>query len=103
MASSRWMRYPMARRRWPRCRVIARTGYSLISACHGGWFAVAAASISSLCAAAAMVLTSSDIDDAPSEELRNCGAAAFVPRIELATADLHRLFAGEPKPGQDRR
>jgi CheY-like chemotaxis protein len=65
-------------------------------------FAVAA-SMSSVCPAAAIVLTSSDIDDVPSAELRNCGAAAFVPKIELATADLHRLFAGEPKPGQDLR
>jgi hypothetical protein len=50
-----------------------------------------------------IVMTSSDIDDVPGEELRNCGAAAFVPKIELATADLNRLFAGEPKPGQDLR
>lgn len=63
-------------------------------------FAVAA-SIASVCPAAAIVLTSSDIDAVPSAELRNCGAAAFVPKMELATADLNRLFAGQSELGQD--
>jgi CheY-like chemotaxis protein len=54
-----------------------------------------AASLVSVCAAARIVLTSSDIDDVPISVLRSCGAAAFVPKIELAAADLGRLFAGQ--------
>ena len=52
-----------------------------------------AALIASACPAARIVLTSSDIEDVPSAVLRSCGAAAFVPKIELATTDLPRLFA----------
>ena len=62
-------------------------------------FAVAA-SISSMCSAV-IVLTSSDVDEVPSAALKACGAAAFVPKIELATADLEGLFAnGRSGPGQ---
>lgn len=65
-------------------------------------FAVAA-SISSVCPTV-IVLTSSDIDEVPSAALQACGATAFVPKIELATADLGRLFAASRSgPGQDRR
>jgi CheY-like chemotaxis protein len=53
-----------------------------------------AASIASTCPAVTIVLTSSDTDDVPSAALRACGATAFVPKIELATTDLDRLFAG---------
>jgi two-component system nitrate/nitrite response regulator NarL len=56
-------------------------------------FAVAAL-LASVCPAAAIVLTSSDIDEVPDAVLASCGAAAFVPKTELATADLRRLFAG---------
>ena len=63
-------------------------------------FAVAA-SISSVCPAA-IVLTSSDIDDVPSAALKACGAAAFVPKTELAMTDLEGLFStGRSGPGQD--
>ena len=62
-------------------------------------FAVAAL-IASACAAATIVLTSFDIDDVPGTVLRSCGAAAFVPKINLATTDLRTLFV---RPGQDRR
>jgi CheY-like chemotaxis protein len=55
-------------------------------------FAVAT-SIASTCPAATIVLTSSDTEDVPSAVLRTCGAAAFVPKIELATTDLEALFA----------
>ena len=55
-------------------------------------FAVAA-SIASVCPAVAIVLTSSNTEDVPSAVLRTCGATAFVPKIELATTDLKRLFA----------
>lgn len=62
-----------------------------------------AASISSVCRTV-IVLTSSDIEEVPSSALEACGAAAFVPKVELATADLDGLFAtGRPGPGQDRR
>jgi CheY-like chemotaxis protein len=53
-----------------------------------------AASIAAACPAVPIVLTSSDTEDVPSAVLRTCGAAAFVPKIELATADLETLFAG---------
>jgi glycerol uptake facilitator-like aquaporin/CheY-like chemotaxis protein len=62
-------------------------------------FAVAAL-IASACPAATIVLTSSDTEDVPRDVLRSCGAAAFVPKTELAITDLQTLFAG---PGQDRR
>lgn len=58
-------------------------------------FAVAAL-IASTCATATIVLTSSDIDDVPCAVLRSCGAAAFVPKVNLATADLRALFV---RPG----
>jgi CheY-like chemotaxis protein len=65
-------------------------------------FAVAA-SISSVCPTV-IVLTSSDIDEVPSAALKACGATAFVPKVELATADLEGLFAtGRSGPDQDRR
>jgi CheY-like chemotaxis protein len=53
-----------------------------------------AASLVSVCAAARIVLTSSDIDDVSTSVLRSCGATAFVAKIQLAGADLERLFAG---------
>ena len=75
-------------------------------------FAVAAL-IASACPDATIVLTSSEIEDVPSAALRSCGAAAFVPKIELATTDLETLFTGPdsrlrrrpggPGPVQDRR
>jgi CheY-like chemotaxis protein len=54
-------------------------------------FAVAA-SISSVCPTV-IVLTSSDIEEVPGAALKACGATAFVPKVELATADLEGLFA----------
>ncbi len=65
-------------------------------------FAVAA-SLSSVCPSV-IVLTSSDVDEVPGAALEACGAVAFVPKIELAMADLKGLFAdGRPGPGQERR
>jgi CheY-like chemotaxis protein len=55
-------------------------------------FAVAAL-ITSVCPATTIVLTSAETEDVPSAALRDCGAAAFVPKIELATTDLKTLFA----------
>ena len=63
-------------------------------------FAVATA-IAVACPAAAIVLTSSDTADVPGAVLKTCGAAAFVPKTELATADLGALFSGEGWTGQD--
>jgi CheY-like chemotaxis protein len=51
-----------------------------------------AASIVSVCPATTIVLTSSDVDDVPTSVLKHCGASAFVPKTELAAADLERLF-----------
>ena len=56
-------------------------------------FAVAAA-IAATYPAVRIVLTSSDADDVPGALLRTHGAAAFVPKTELATADLEMLFNG---------
>jgi CheY-like chemotaxis protein len=56
-------------------------------------FAVAAA-IATTCPAVRIVLTSSDTDDVPGAVLKTCGATAFVPKTELATADLRALFNG---------
>jgi DNA-binding NarL/FixJ family response regulator len=53
-----------------------------------------AASLASVCSAARIVLTSSDLDDVPTAVLDECGATAFVPKTELATVDLLRLFNG---------
>jgi glycerol uptake facilitator-like aquaporin len=65
-------------------------------------FAVAAL-IASACPAATIVLTSSDTENVPGALLRSCGAAAFVPKIELATTDLQTLFAAPgSRPGQRR-
>jgi CheY-like chemotaxis protein len=65
-------------------------------------FAVASL-IASACPAATIVLTSSDTENVPGALLRNCGAAAFVPKIELATTDLQSLFAAPGSgPGQRR-
>jgi hypothetical protein len=50
--------------------------------------------ITSACPASTIVLTSAETEDVPSAVLRDCGAVAFVPKIELATTDLKTLFAG---------
>jgi CheY-like chemotaxis protein len=56
-------------------------------------FAVAAA-IAATYPAVRIVLTSSDTEDVPGALLRTCGATAFVPKTDLATADLQALFNG---------
>ena len=40
-----------------------------------------------------IVLTSTDPDAASPEDVRRCGAAAFVPKDELPNAPLHQLLA----------
>jgi len=52
-----------------------------------------AALLSSACPAARIVLTSADVGHVPPSALHGCGAAAFVPKIELAIAGLDQLFA----------
>jgi two-component system, NarL family, response regulator DesR len=54
-------------------------------------FAVAA-SVAARCPTTPIVLISSDLDDVPPSALDACGAVAFVPKTELATTDLDRLF-----------
>jgi DNA-binding NarL/FixJ family response regulator len=56
-------------------------------------FAVAAA-IAATYPAVRIVLTSSDTEHVPSALLNTCGATAFVPKTELATADLETLLNG---------
>jgi CheY-like chemotaxis protein len=54
-------------------------------------FAVAAA-LAVACPGARIVLTSADVAYVPPELLRACTAVAFVPKEELAGADLGALF-----------
>ncbi|MDR3034910.1 MAG: response regulator [Kitasatospora sp.] len=56
-------------------------------------FAVATA-IAAAYPAVRIVLTSSETEDVPGAVLKTCGATAFVPKTELATADLRALFDG---------
>jgi len=53
-----------------------------------------AASLAAICPAATIVLTSSDVDQVPTAVLLECGATAFIPKIDLATVDLRWLFGG---------
>jgi DNA-binding NarL/FixJ family response regulator len=53
-----------------------------------------AASLAAICPVARIVLTSSDVDEVPTAVLLECGATAFIPKIDLATVDLRRLFGG---------
>jgi len=56
-------------------------------------FAVAAALAASF-PGARIVLTSADADRVPAEALTACAATAFVPKQELAVADLRVLLSG---------
>jgi CheY-like chemotaxis protein len=56
-------------------------------------FAVAA-SLAAVCPAARIVLTSAELDRIPANILQTCPAVAFVPKQDLAVADLGALFAG---------
>jgi CheY-like chemotaxis protein len=49
-------------------------------------------SLAAACPAARIVLTSADVHDVPAEILKTCAAIAFVPKEELAAADLSALF-----------
>jgi CheY-like chemotaxis protein len=64
-------------------------------------FAVAA-SLTSVCPQARIVLTSADVDDVPASTLADCGAVAFVPKTGLATADLDRLFTPDGRSSTSR-
>jgi CheY-like chemotaxis protein len=57
-------------------------------------FAVAA-SLATLCPGVRIVLTSANIIHVPPEVLRKCAAIAFVPKEDLADADLAGLFMPE--------
>ena len=52
-----------------------------------------ASSLAMLCPAARIVLTSSDVEGVSAAVLDECGATAFVPKVDLATIDLQRLFS----------
>ena len=52
-----------------------------------------AASLAASCPGARIVLTSADADQVPAEVLKACAAAAFVPKQELAIADLRALLS----------
>ena len=54
-------------------------------------FAVAA-TLAAACPGARIVLTSANFSQLPPELLRECTAVAFVPKEELAVADLAGLF-----------
>jgi CheY-like chemotaxis protein len=51
-----------------------------------------ARALADVCPAASIVLTSAEVQDVPAAELASCGAAAFVPKEELAVVDLARWF-----------
>jgi len=53
-----------------------------------------AASLAASCLGARIVLTSADADQVSAEVLKACTATAFVPKQELAVADLRALFSG---------
>jgi hypothetical protein len=53
-----------------------------------------AASLTAICPAARIVLTSSAVDEVPAAVLLECGATAFIPKTDLATVDLRWLFGG---------
>jgi len=53
-----------------------------------------ARSLAAVCPRVTIVLTSSDLDTMPRALLSSCGATAFVPKTDLATVDLRRIFAG---------
>ena len=53
-----------------------------------------AASLAAICPTATIVLTSSDVNEVPTAVLLECGATAFIPKIDLATVDLRWLFGG---------
>jgi CheY-like chemotaxis protein len=56
-------------------------------------FAVAAR-LAAACSGARIVLTSAEVEHVPAEVLRACAASAFVPKEELAVADLSMFFSG---------
>jgi DNA-binding NtrC family response regulator len=49
-------------------------------------------SLASICPTARIILMSSDVDHVRSADLQRCGAAAFLPKAELASVDLTQLF-----------
>jgi DNA-binding NarL/FixJ family response regulator len=51
-----------------------------------------AAALSRVCPSARIVLTSADVPGITAGTLRGCSAAAFVPKDDLAAADLRALF-----------
>jgi CheY-like chemotaxis protein len=51
-----------------------------------------APSLAAVCPDAKIVLISAGIDDVPAEVLETCGANAFLPKQELAIADLSALL-----------
>ena len=55
-----------------------------------------AALLAASCPGVRIVLTSADTDQVPAEMLKACAATAFVPKQQLALADLRTLLAGWP-------
>lgn len=53
-----------------------------------------AASLAASCLRVRIVLTSADAEQVPAEVLKACAATAFVPKQELAVADLRALLSG---------
>lgn len=51
-----------------------------------------ARALADICPMASIVLTSAEVQDVPAAELARSGAAAFVPKEELAAVDLARWF-----------
>jgi DNA-binding NarL/FixJ family response regulator len=49
--------------------------------------------LASACPRTRIVMTSAAVDRVPASALKACGAARFVPKVELAVADLQEIFA----------
>jgi DNA-binding NarL/FixJ family response regulator len=81
-------------RRWPAVAGGCPDGILLdINLPGSDGFAVAA-SLATACSGARIVLTSADVDQVPAQVLQACAVVAFVPKQELAVADLRTLFSG---------
>jgi CheY-like chemotaxis protein len=57
-----------------------------------------AAALAARCPTLPIVLMSTEADAVEGSQLKRCGATAFVPKTDLATADLRQLFGATPPP-----
>jgi two-component system, NarL family, response regulator LiaR len=58
----------------------------------------ASTAVRQACPGSRVVLTSASVEDVPRDLLDACGAVTFVPKIALASIDLHELFLDGERP-----